>query len=69
VGHTDRVGTRENNFRLGLERAKLIQKLLISKGIDPNIISVASHGEDNPLVKTDDEVPEPRNRRVEIIIR
>lgn len=69
VGHTDRVGSRENNYFLGLERASQIKKLLISKGVDEKLIETTSHGEDNPLFKTDDEVPEPENRRVEIIIR
>jgi outer membrane protein OmpA-like peptidoglycan-associated protein len=69
VGHTDRVGTREYNYQLALERAVLVQKILLALGIDPKFIEVTSHGEDNPLVPTDDEVPEPRNRRVEVIVR
>ena len=69
VGHTDRVGTGESNFRLGLERANLMKSILISKGIDAGVIEITSHGEDNPLIKTEDEVAEPRNRRVEIIMR
>jgi outer membrane protein OmpA-like peptidoglycan-associated protein len=69
VGHTDRIGSRENNYFLGLERASQIKKLLILKGVDETLIETRSHGEDNPLFKTDDEVPEPENRRVEIIIR
>jgi outer membrane protein OmpA-like peptidoglycan-associated protein len=69
VGHTDRVGTRRMNYQLGLDRAMEIKQLLVSQGIDPHIIEVTSHGEDNPLYKTDDNVPEPRNRRVEVILR
>lgn len=69
VGHTDRVGTRESNFKTGLNRADFIKNRLIALGLDPKMIEVASHGEDNPLVKTEDEVPEPRNRRIEITIR
>ena len=69
VGHTDRVGSREANYQLGLERADSTKALLISKGVDPSGIEVASHGEDNPLVKTEDEAAEPRNRRVEVTVR
>jgi outer membrane protein OmpA-like peptidoglycan-associated protein len=69
VGHTDRFGTREYNFKLGLERAGLVKQILVTQGIDPDFIDVTSHGEDNPLVKTDDEVAEPRNRRVEVVVR
>jgi outer membrane protein OmpA-like peptidoglycan-associated protein len=69
VGHTDRLGTREYNFKLGMERAGLVKQILVTQGIDPDYIDVTSHGEDNPLVKTDDEVAEPRNRRVEVVVR
>ena len=69
VGHTDRVGTREYNYNLGMERALLIKKMLVNLGIDQRLIEVTSHGEDNPLVKTADDVSEPRNRRVEVVVR
>ena len=42
---------------------------LASQGIEREFIEASSHGEDNPLIKTDDDVPEPRNRRVEIVVR
>ena len=69
VGHTDRVGTREGNYTLALDRAQEVKRILISKGVDPAVIEVESHGEDNPLIPTHNEVPEPRNRRVEVTIR
>ncbi len=69
VGHTDRLGAREHNFKLGLERAALIKQILVSHGVAADFIDVTSHGEDNPLVKTDDNVSEPRNRRVEVVVR
>jgi outer membrane protein OmpA-like peptidoglycan-associated protein len=69
VGHTDRVGTRKLNFQLGLDRAMEIKQLLVSQGIKPSIVEATSHGEDNPLVATEDDVPEPKNRRVEVILR
>lgn len=69
VGHTDTVGTRSYNYRLGLERARAVTGLLVKTGIDPAILEISSHGESNPLVPTRDEVPEPRNRRVELTVR
>jgi outer membrane protein OmpA-like peptidoglycan-associated protein len=69
VGHTDRVGTRAYNYQLALERALLVQKMLLSLGINPQFIEVTSHGEDNPLIQTADEVRESRNRRVEVVVR
>lgn len=69
VGHTDRVGPEAVNARLALERAEAIRGVLIDAGIEPALLEVTSHGEANPLVLTDDEVPEPRNRRVEVTVR
>ena len=69
VGHTDRAGTRKYNYILGMKRARLAEKILVSQGIDPRFISVVSHGEDNPLIPTDDNVRDWRNRRVEVIVR
>jgi outer membrane protein OmpA-like peptidoglycan-associated protein len=69
VGHTDRFGTRAYNYQLALERALLVQKMLLALGINPQFIEVTSHGEDNPLIQTADEVREPRNRRVEVVVR
>ena len=69
VGHTDRVGSREKNQTLGLRRAVSIKNILASNGVDPSGIEVVSHGEDNPSIETEDNVAEPRNRRVEITVR
>ena len=69
VGHTDRVGAVEANDRLGLQRAQSVRDRLVAAGAAPDRISVAGRGEREPLVATDDEVPEPRNRRVEIKLR
>jgi outer membrane protein OmpA-like peptidoglycan-associated protein len=69
VGHTDRVGTREGNYTLALDRAQEVKRILISKGVDPAVIEVESHGEDNPLIPTPNEAPELQNRRVEVTVR
>lgn len=69
VGHTDTVGDKAYNDRLSLERARAVAKLLVAGGVDPSILEVASHGKDNPLVPTGDQVAEPRNRRVEVTVR
>ncbi len=68
-GHTDTVGTKEYNYRLSLERAKTMFDILVANGAVPNDIRITSHGEGNLLVKTPDEVAEPKNRRVEVVIR
>jgi outer membrane protein OmpA-like peptidoglycan-associated protein len=69
VGHTDRVGSRQRNYELSLSRAEAVRDTLVSKGVDAGFIQIGSHGEDNPLIRTEDEVQEPRNRRVEVTVR
>ena len=69
VGHTDTAGSKEYNIVLSTKRAQTVHDLLVKKGVDPAIIDVTSYGEANLLVPTADNVSEPRNRRVEVIIR
>ena len=69
VGHTDTMGEAQANVALGMKRATTVQGLLVDAGIDRSIIDVSSHGEADPLIKTRDNQPEPRNRRVEILVR
>lgn len=69
VGHTDRVGLVADNDRLALRRAESFKKRLLQQGIADDSIQTAGRGEREPLVETADEVPEPRNRRVEILVR
>ena len=69
VGHTDTVADREYNYRLGLRRASRVADLLVVQGVDRRTLDIDSHGKDDLLIKTSDQVPEPRNRRVEITVR
>ncbi|MFN0041021.1 MAG: OmpA family protein [Burkholderiales bacterium] len=69
IGHTDSVGTETFNDALSLKRANRIAQILISHGIPEVSISVADRGEREPLVLSADNVPEPKNRRVEIVVR
>ncbi len=69
IGHTDRVGSDQSNDALSLRRAELVRRELISRGIAPENIQASGRGEREPLVPTAKGVTEPRNRRVEIIVR
>jgi len=69
IGHTDRVGALEYNDTLSLRRAERVRKDFVDRGVPDGAINVAGRGEREPIVPTADEVPEPRNRRVEINIR
>jgi len=69
VGHTDTMGTPAANYELGMKRAMSVRALLIEAGLDPSLIEVSSLGEADLLIKTPDDTPEPRNRRVDITVR
>ncbi|MFA7278836.1 MAG: OmpA family protein [Sterolibacterium sp.] len=69
VGHTDRVGSVADNDQLSIKRAGTVRQQLIKLGIDAENIQASGRGERAPLVPTADEVAEPRNRRVDILVR
>jgi outer membrane protein OmpA-like peptidoglycan-associated protein len=69
VGHTDRAGDDVYNNRLSSGRAIAVRDSLVERGVDPTTIEVVFHGENNPLIETDDGVLERRNRRVEVTVR
>ena len=69
VGHTDAVGANQVNDPLSQQRAEAIRAGLIRNGIAPENIVAVGRGKRELLVPTADGVAEPRNRRVEIIVR
>jgi outer membrane protein OmpA-like peptidoglycan-associated protein len=69
VGHTDTMGDAKSNVALGLKRAATVRTILVQAGLPPATIDVTSHGEADLSVKTRNNMPEPRNRRVEITVR
>lgn len=69
IGHTDTVGSKAYNEKLGLSRARDIARQLQENGLQALELVVTSHGEDNLLLKTPDNTPEPTNRRVEVTVR
>jgi outer membrane protein OmpA-like peptidoglycan-associated protein len=69
IGHTDTMGTQRANYALGLKRAMMIRNILVDAGLNRSAIDTTSVGELDPLVKTPDETPQPRNRRVDIAVR
>jgi len=69
TGHADAVGGMKYNDQLSKSRAERMREILVQKGLASDRITVAGRGKREPLVKTDNGVPEPRNRRVEIDVR
>ena len=69
VGHTDFIGTDQYNDTLSLQRALRVRDLLVQRGIPAGIIQAAGRGKREPVIQASSTVAEPRNRRVEIIVR
>jgi outer membrane protein OmpA-like peptidoglycan-associated protein len=66
-GYADSSGTAAYNMALSAERAQVVARLL--KQIDPKLqVDVRYFGDQAPLVRSPPGVPEPRNRRAEIVI-
>jgi outer membrane protein OmpA-like peptidoglycan-associated protein len=69
IGHTDTVGALEFNDKLSRARAERMRELLIERGLPAERIQAAGRGKRELLIPTDDNINEPRNRRVEINVR
>ena len=48
IGHSDTVGSDEDNFALGLKRARFVAELFDSAKIARDRVVVDSHGEKKP---------------------
>ena len=69
IGHTDTVGTDAFNDVLSKQRGEVVRKALLARGIQIENVVVVGRGKREPIVPTADNVAEPRNRRVEILVR
>jgi outer membrane protein OmpA-like peptidoglycan-associated protein len=69
MGHTDKVGTDAFNDALSRQRAEVVRKALVARGIAAENIVVVGRGKREPVVATADGVAEARNRRVDILVR
>ena len=67
-GHADRVGPQDYNLELSKKRAEAVRQQLMIAGIPEKDITVLAFGEVDPAIKTDDEVKNAWNRRVEILV-
>lgn len=66
TGHTDNIGSKAINRKLGLKRAAIIKKMLIKKGAPKKQIKVRSKGETKPIKTNRTEAGRKKNRRVEL---
>jgi len=69
TGATDAVGRPDQNLILSQQRADIVLRELIARGIPVNRFQLLAKGETEPAVATAQGVAELRNRRVEITWR
>src|SRR5262245_48530778 len=66
-GHTDNVGTKDINYKLGLERAEAVKRYLYeNQQIPLHKMNVISYGEDKPIAPNKTKAGRAQNRRVVI---
>jgi peptidoglycan-associated lipoprotein len=64
-GHTDNAGTKDLNYRLGLERAENVKRYLYEHHQIPlHKINVISYGEEKPVAPNKTRAGRAQNRRV-----
>lgn len=69
TGHTDTVGSDDDNDSLSLKRAEEVLSLLASADFDRSLMTAVGRGERELREPTADAVSNARNRRVEVIVR
>ncbi len=69
VGHADRLASNDYNRRLSCRRASSVRDRLIGAGIAHHLLTLTCLGETEPQVQTADEIGEPLNRRVKIVVK
>ena len=65
VGNTDERATDSYNLALGGRRAEAAKAYLVSKGVDPLRIEIASRGESQPIAGGTSSDAQAKNRRAE----
>jgi outer membrane protein OmpA-like peptidoglycan-associated protein len=68
-GYTDTAGPTDKNLAVSQNRARLIAGALIHEGVAASRVSAEGFGEAHLRVRTGDDKAEPRNRRIEILLR
>ena len=70
AGHTDdkpiRSARYPSNWELSTERAVVVTRFLISKGMKPDSLGAVGYGEFDPVVPNDSDEHRAQNRRIEI---
>ena len=66
AGHTDAVGTDEDNMILSQNRANMVRDYLIAHGVRPEKVVAKGYGESKPVADNETEEGRAKNRRTEV---
>lgn len=69
TGHTDTVGSEEDNDRLSMQRAEEVLNWLAGQGFERSLMSATGRGERDLKEPSLDNYSSAINRRVEVIVR
>jgi outer membrane protein OmpA-like peptidoglycan-associated protein len=64
AGHTDSKGSHAHNMKLSNARASSVMNYLISKGVNPAVLSEQGYGETEPVADNNTAEGRAQNRRV-----
>ena len=68
IGHSDDSGSKEENEKLSLARAKTVQNVLVAQGVSADVITTSGVSASEPIATNHSEAGRQLNRRVEIVL-
>ncbi len=68
AGHTDNVGSKQDNKKLSLQRAKAVKNYLVEQGIEEKRLVAKGYGESQPVATNETKEGRQKNRRTEVRI-
>jgi outer membrane protein OmpA-like peptidoglycan-associated protein len=67
-GHTDNIGSDQDNLLLSENRAKTVFQFLVSRGINKTRLSFKGYGSTRPISSNNSEEGRSRNRRTVFVV-
>lgn len=67
AGHTDAIGSEDQNLKLSQDRAQAVRDYLVARGIAPDRLIAKGYGESYPVASNATEADRELNRRSEFI--
>lgn len=69
LGHTDNIGTNENNKKLSERRATSVLNKFAEYGVTVNRLNALGEGEDDPIATNETDKGRSKNRRVGLLFK